>query len=412
MVQLNNIATKGFEWSLFLLFMFPLFSLKIGGMLVLPMVFFAILSLASSKRKMLQRPQFIIFLLFAAIPIYYAVELVYANDHQAVWSIVQRKMGLLFIPLGVLMASSAGIKLKHNQLFLAFAVSVTLLVLFVSVNLLLGGLNQSYLDSGGFAFAFRTSMEELVNLHPTYFSLLLIMTIFIFVHLLFTSPTELSSLKRWSIVVVLVLLTSFLFLLAARMALIAFILAAIYTIWIHVKSVKVRIGFLSLMIVAVGVAVFSFPSFSERLKELIVTKDNSTSVRYIIYACDSEIAVQSGFFGIGVESLQNELNACYQSKNMASDHLSRAYNTHNEYFNLLCGKGIIGLLLFVGLLAYLFVLKRKQALFIPFFLCIVLVSLTENILERQIGVFFFALFGMSLIGYVAEAKYDTATSQL
>ena len=404
MAQLFKIASKGFEWTLFLLFMFPLFPLKSAGILVLPLVIFALLSFISSNAKVIQKQELFLFLFFALIPAYYAVELFYANDVQAVWSIVQRKMGLLFIPLGLFLASSSGIKLKHQQLFLNFALSVTLQVVKVSLYFLFGGLNKAYLDSGGFAFAFRTSMEDLVNLHPTYFSLLITMAIFIFFIPLLSKRNVLKSIQFWLIVFVIVWLTSFLFLLAARMVLIAFMLAALLTIWKVITSTRMRIRIITMLAVLFGIAIFSFPSFSDRFKELVDTKDNSTSVRYTIYECDKEIAVESGLFGVGVESLQNKLNSCYESQNMPEEHLTLAYNTHNEYFNFLCGKGVLGLLLFCGLLVYMFMVLRKKPLFLPFFLSVLLVSLTENILERQIGVFFVALFGMSLMGYEIQAK--------
>lgn len=404
MGQLFKIASKGFEWTLFLLFMFPLFPLKLAGILVLPLVIFALLSFISSNSRVIQRQALLLVVLFALIPVYYAVELFYANDVQAVWSIVQRKMGLLFIPLGLFLASSSGIKIKHHQLFLNFALSVTLLVLKVSLYFLIGGLNQAYLDSGGFAFAFRTSMEDLVNLHPTYFSLLITMAIFIFVIPLLSKRNVLKSIQFWLLVLIIVWLITFLFLLAARMALIAFMLAVLLTIWKNITSTRVRISTISLLTVFFGIAVLSFPSLSHRLKELVDTKDNSTSVRYTIYECDTEIALQSGLFGVGVESLQNKLNNCYKSKNMPEEHLALAYNTHNEYFNFLCGKGVVGLILFCGLLVFMFISLRKKPLFLPFFLSVLLVSLTENILERQIGVFYVALFGMSLIGYDFKQK--------
>lgn len=397
MTMFHKIASKGFEIALLLSFSFPIFSLKIGGILVLLLGFFALLTFLSAPTKNFDRPLMIALVLFVSLPIYYLTELFYANDTTFLWSILQRKMALIFIPLSLFLAHLGGIQWKFKTYFLVFAMAVLSLVFFTSFLILTQGVNEEYSTTGGFAFAFRTQVEEIIDLHPTYFSLLIVMSLFIFLE----NAKRLVQLKQYllsaGIILALITLFSFLVLLAARMALFSFIIGVMIYAWVSLKTLKMRLSMVTLIVSFLIASFFIFPSISERLQEIANPSDNSTSVRKIIYSCDLEILSENVMFGTGVESLQSKLNACYVTKGMSESHLALSYNTHNEYFNIANAKGILGLFLFVTLIGYMLIRSKNNILFSLFLISILMVCLTENILERQIGVFYFALFGMSFL---------------
>jgi O-antigen ligase len=69
-------------------------------------------------------------------------------------------------------------------------------------------------------------------------------------------------------------------------------------------------------------------------------------------------------------------------------------NAHNEYLSFLVKSGIWGLAVYLAVLVYGFktALQHKDVLFISFMLLIAIVSLSENILDVDKGVFFYGFF--------------------
>jgi hypothetical protein len=68
------------------------------------------------------------------------------------------------------------------------------------------------------------------------------------------------------------------------------------------------------------------------------------------------------------------------------------YNSHNQFLTLGINYGIFDVLLFLGSMLYVVYKERKNTFAIVLIISILLIMLTESILERQMGVYFFALF--------------------
>ena len=150
------------------------------------------------------------------------------------------------------------------------------------------------------------------------------------------------------------------------------------------------------------------PTMYERITEVFESDSNSTNVRAMIYSCSVELAKDHWLTGVSVERLQFYLNICYTQFGDIEGRLMPKFNTHNEYLNLICGKGILALSSFVILLVALFKKAIRQPDFLSFCILFALVCLTENLLERQIGVFFFTLIG-GLYGiclYKKDSEHD------
>ena len=69
-------------------------------------------------------------------------------------------------------------------------------------------------------------------------------------------------------------------------------------------------------------------------------------------------------------------------------------NAHNQYLSFLFKSGIWGLLIYLGTLWYGFnkAIKAKDLLFFTFMVLVTLISLSENLLDVDKGVFFYAVF--------------------
>ena len=72
--------------------------------------------------------------------------------------------------------------------------------------------------------------------------------------------------------------------------------------------------------------------------------------------------------------------------------IKKELNTHNNYLYFLMATGVIGLIYFLIFVGYLFRISLRAKDILKISLCIILILnfLTENILSRQWGLFFFA----------------------
>ena len=175
------------------------------------------------------------------------------------------------------------------------------------------------------------------------------------------------------------------------MAFVAFLVALFVLSFIKLSKVSYQLIFTVTFFIIAASVIFFVPTMNERFVEILGSEVNSTNVRWTIYSCAIELVKDNWITGVSVEHLQPSLNACY--KTAAEGIGFPRYNTHNEYLNLLCGKGVFGLLAFLTLIAMLVKKAARHPDYFSFCIIFCLVCVSENILERQIGVFFITVLG-------------------
>jgi len=126
-------------------------------------------------------------------------------------------------------------------------------------------------------------------------------------------------------------------------------------------------------------------------------KDNNyyggLTPRFQIWKCAVQVGNHDYLFGSGFGTDQKRLNECYVKSGLET-FADEDYQTHNQYFNHYARGGFSGLLvLFVFYFFSLYkALKKRHAIHICLTLIIILVSMTENILNRHMGIVFFTFF--------------------
>jgi len=97
--------------------------------------------------------------------------------------------------------------------------------------------------------------------------------------------------------------------------------------------------------------------------------------------------------GYGAGSELPLLRNIFFEKKLYSSYLHRL-NAHNQYLSLLLKSGIPGLLIYLATLLFGFVtaLKKRDLLFFVFILLVAIVSLSENLLDVNKGIIFYAFF--------------------
>ncbi|WP_405378521.1 O-antigen ligase family protein [Nonlabens sp. Asnod3-A02] len=231
------------------------------------------------------------------------------------------------------------------------------------------------------------------KIHPIYLSMHICVSI---IFSLFLVHKGLNWKKLLVLVIMNLVFIAFLLIMIKKGPIIALILVAAYLVLMF-KNIKLYIVFGLGVIGLVSVIIFN-PKVNERFSELLQVQDtdasmtNSTNIRYSIYKCVSSVIPHAGITGFGIGDGKNQLINCYQedSKFLADNR----YNSHNQYTGIILYVGYLGLLLFSSFLLYHIVraFSRKNYLFIAILLFYCVVMFSENILERENGVLFFAFF--------------------
>jgi O-antigen ligase len=335
------------------------------------------------------------FFLMIAIIAPFAVGLVFSHNISSGITIVQVKMMMLILGAHFGFISLRINEQQQQRALTVFCLAALSTAVLGNLLILIKGFTVNVSD---FAFSYRTSLEEYIGLHPTYFCAILYTAAFIKLYQLFTKPF-LNTITTWLwVCFVLVCIASGL-LAASRATMIAFgVITAILTIN-TARSHAYKWWFVG-GLVLISVSLLLVPSIKARLMEINASNmqapsgnnDNGTNVRSGIFTCNAALLDQHWLWGLGTGNVQQALNECLGKFN-TNVYDTHDYNTHNEYLNSWLTAGLPGLLLFVGTLLYCFWLaftnNNKLYAYFLAFMCISF--LTENYLERQAGVTLFAL---------------------
>lgn len=239
----------------------------------------------------------------------------------------------------------------------------------------------------------RTVFDEipLINMHPIYLSITsvlgLMSCVFIFRN----------NLKKCSFLIVVNILL--LFLTGARATFIGFFMILFLVLFFGRLSLKIKfsVGVVSCFLIYF---LFAFNSdFKKRFQEMIipvsyskVNPNNSTSVRIAVWDCGiQKIKSSNTLIGNGIGDVPSVLQQCYDAQ---YPELEKYYNTHNQYFSILLGTGLIGLLSFLLFFVYLLVnaLKNKNNFLLVLVLFYLYIFNFENIIERKYGILLLLFF--------------------
>ena len=232
------------------------------------------------------------------------------------------------------------------------------------------------------------------NIHPIYLSMHCGVAILFSLYLLRknTSKTRLVAIILMDIVLI-----AFLLLYAKKAPIIAFLI--ILTLFILFQRSKKYIVPYIFAVTGLIALIIVIPNTRGKFVELlkIESLDNgnvtSTNIRYTIYQSAQELIAESPLIGYGIGDYKDKLVNKYAEKGQ-SLLVEKGYNSHNQYFSLMIIGGVLLLLIFLCVLIFnfLYAIRFDNQLFILLLIFYGIVMLTENILEREQGVVFFAFF--------------------
>ena len=198
-----------------------------------------------------------------------------------------------------------------------------------------------------------------------------------------------------------VLFTLFVFLIAARIAIISVLIVIIYYVFIMIKA-KYKYIFLLLIISTTSMVVLLNNNLSKRIlhlddtfRESYVDKIAMHEPRFLIWKYSYE-ALQSTnlFLGNGFNRTEEKLVSSYKKipqLKKSAWFINKRFNTHNQYIDIALSQGFIGLSLFLIFLFQLFVIAKKSHSDLLLLLSALIYMLVYNNFHRVIGVYIFSL---------------------
>lgn len=255
-----------------------------------------------------------------------------------------------------------------------------------------------------------------IKMHATFFSMQLVIAL---MWLVMKFKADLSAKTKWFYIACGLTLIAGLVQLCSKSILATVMLIALVVVPVYLIKAKIRkqyiIGSIAATLILIG-AITQLKSFKEHY--LIGLRDDLSTEHYRSIA-DSRVSrwnVIGGLiaerpltgYGAGTEiPLLHE--AFYQHKLYNS--FLAGLNAHSQYLSFLLKSGIWGLAIYIATLAFGFriALREKNVMLLCFMLVIGVVSLSEDLLDVDKGVMFYALF-FTLLTAPKRTKKVTQTS--
>ncbi|MFI5171666.1 MAG: O-antigen ligase family protein [Chitinophagales bacterium] len=336
-------------------------------------------------------------IVFASIYLIFLFAYFISSDK--ITSLHDLRIKLYFLVIPIIWAACMPFSKKEIKIILGcFVFSCLAFAIFA-----IGRAAYDFLTTGENNFFYK----DLVNftvIHPSYIGMFAAFAVIIIVYDMMSAADRYSVMKKIASAAAILLLTLFIFLLTAKMAIasILLILNIAFFIW-GKKLLGIKKAVLILIagnIFAVAI-LFALPYTRERLKLLItfneVEYDNSVNSRKEIWKATGELISQNTFFGTGSGDAEQELVDTYYKNNFKKG-VDERYNTHNQFLQIAVETGLIGLILFLAFLFFCLrlAIRSKNNLYLAFLLLFMLNIFSESMLKSQSGVVFFVFFNTLL----------------
>lgn len=250
-----------------------------------------------------------------------------------------------------------------------------------------------------------------IDVHPTYFSMYVLLSICIFIYL-----CSRQGARKHRYIIYCVILFAGLIQLSARAPFLAAEIIFIFAIPVFLLKNKNKIVF-SLSAILVSLLFFISVSETQSLRKRYWTDlendlsyyqdpGDLTESRLMRWDLEWQLISNSPFVGYGSGSEKYILKEKYFENKYYRSFLL-GLNAHNQYLSFMLNEGVIGLFLYLSVIIYGFsqAVRGKDFLLACFIIILVVVSFSENILDVSKGVLFYSFF-FPLLLFTKNVKGD------
>ena len=328
----------------------------------------------------------------------------------------ERQLAMILFPLIIVFNSFDFYKYRFQIIFgLACSCALTILYLYYAA---LAIIDYNHMPASAiFSNAFLNHHFSLpIDMHATYFSMYIALAA---TGMLCEWLTVKDSLYKWLCGIWFLILLIGLLQLSSRAVLIAFAVIVLLVIpWMLLQGRK-RIQFI-IVSLSLSVLVVYGVTRMDDLKTRMITelKDDLTESGLNVNLVEPrmqrwesawQLIKQSPIYGYGSGSEVALLKEVYYKDKLYHSYL-HDLNAHNQYLSMLIKTGIPGLLilLFLFYSGFRLAFRRKDLLLAGFLVIICVVSFSENVMDANKGIFFFA--GFFSILWLAPQKEKSETA--
>src|SRR6185312_13415815 len=307
------------------------------------------------------------------------------TDHQ---------LAILLFPLGLSLSNLNFEKYKISFLKI-FAFTCTITIVYLYFNAFRVIHYYHYPASAIFSKVFlNQNFSAPIDLHATYLSMYVALSIGIFLYLFFLK----FQFQNTAYILFTLILFAGLIQLSSRSVVIAtliIILIAVPALLLHGKqrwqfSIASLLGLFFLFFAITNINALKkryVSDLKDDLNKNAVTPD-LTETRMKRWGLELQLISQSPIVGYGGGSEKYVLKKKFFGSYLVE------LNAHNQYLSFLIKAGIFGLLIYLYILYFSLsnAIKRKDFIFFSFLILISVVSISENILDVNKGIFFYSFF--------------------
>lgn len=259
------------------------------------------------------------------------------------------------------------------------------------------------INTASFNFAKGPVINETLPVQRLYLGLLCTISLILVLERFFK--------KRRKMYLILALtFTVFVFLIAARIAMLSVIVIIIYYSFIKLRSIQ-RYFALFLILAVTSTAIFSNDNLSKRvlhlddnLRESYIDKIAMHEPRFLIWKYSYEVSKNTNtILGNGFRLTQEKLLTSYRQIPQLKKRewfISKRFNSHNQYIDIFLSQGLLGFIIFLIFLFQLFISAKKSPTKTLLLISSLLFMLIYNNFHRLIGVFIFSI----LIVFILDNK--------
>ncbi len=348
----------------------------------------------------------------------HVISTLFSSNKAEALDLLGRRMALLLFPfsIGLIMISDV----LRKRIMLSFAVITTIAAVYC-----LALASHHYTLSGFNGHLYSNDLSQYVDKQSIYFATMVNIAMLCYAHALLHGRYP--AIVRVLMYTAILLLSAVLFLLASRMAMLAFgVCAFILVGYIMVKHRKWLAGISIILVFTAEFFLLSdaFPKATNRFEELQYTQYNFASnghesnynsdvtpdqwngvnIRLAVWNCGWQLAKQHFIAGSNLGDKMDNLLQVYKYNHFNFGYESRR-NLHNTYLDVLVTFGISGLAIF--LLGYLVMPLINNIKTNDLFSCFVLLLIgwqlvTESYLDRSIGCILLCFFVSVAEGWKKE----------
>ncbi|WP_367181491.1 O-antigen ligase family protein [uncultured Polaribacter sp.] len=263
---------------------------------------------------------------------------------------------------------------------------------------------------------FREFVSEnyFFEIHPTYFSSFLLISLTISLFNLIKNKNAFKVLNTLNILFTIF----FIFLFSSKIIMLIVILTIILFLLISIKNKGIKFAKYSFLgfLILFSLLISPFKNVvGKRLSEIKTEYNkpivgdyyNSINTRVAILKCAMILQKEMPFLGYG-GVLQDKLNDCYSITNDSDFYKKHIFNTHNYYLNLLLYGGWLFLICFLLYLFYIVKKIKHSKIAIFIFFQFLIINLTENYFSRHYGIVLFTYL-ISMFIFIREEKINNVS---